>query len=275
MREFATQIATRMRTRRGKHIYQFAGFSLAHFPKELAMQIFAGLEETESTASGTSTWTASTSSQTAALFTSLFAELDASCAGASRAIRKPSETVAHVIATVMPGAEFSHVARASGPVRLYANFQYTLADGAGELHPPKDPNRIEVVLSAAEEQTIRQQILADAGKIAQAGVRLAPGWWRQLGMEDKALEAEALLTNSAAQPAPAAKSKKRKARSDVFEVEAVLEEDHGWVRLRWAGYQPSWEPWRISGNPGTPIETWEKLTPAMKKTEAWQSWVAT
>ena len=36
-----------------------------------------------------------------------------------------------------------------------------------------------------------------------------------------------------------------------------MEENHGQYRVRWAGYRPSWEKWRVSGEVGGPIETWE------------------
>lgn len=48
-----------------------------------------------------------------------------------------------------------------------------------------------------------------------------------------------------------------------------------WERylVRWAGYLPEWEAWRIPGRglPGDPVETWEPLS-AVKNTEAYQQW---
>ena len=147
-----------------------------------------------------------------------------------------------------------------------------LSDEDGELHLPKDNMRREISVQPGEEQAVRQQIISDVSQMAESGVKLAPGWWRQLMRKDKALEMEALLLNSAAQPTPPKGSRKRKARADYFEVEAIVEEEKGWVLVRWAGYDPSWEPWRISGAPGDPVETWERLTPKMMRTEAMQNW---
>ena len=137
---------------------------------------------------------------------------------------------------------------------------------------PKDLDKIEIEISAQEEQTLRQQVLSDVDKMAQKGVRFSPWWWRQLAQEDKALEVEALLFNSAAKPTPAKGSKKRKERADVFEVEMILEEEKGYILVRWAGYHPSWEPWRMTGAVGDPIDTWEKATAKMKRTQAYQDW---
>ena len=81
---------------------------------------------------------------------------------------------------------------------------------------PKDPEKIEIEISEEEEQTLRQQVLSDVDNMAQKGVRFSPWWWRQLAQEDKALEVEALLFNSAAKPTPAKGSKKRKERAGLF-----------------------------------------------------------
>ena len=65
--------------------------------------------------------------------------------------------------------------------RLYVNFQYVLADGHGELHPPKDSNRNEIALTPAMEAEFRAAILSDAGRMGELGFQLAPEWWEQLG----------------------------------------------------------------------------------------------
>ena len=41
--------------------------------------------------------------------------------------------------------------------------------------------------------------------------------------------------------------------------------------VRWAGYKRSWEPWRIHGEVGTPIETWEPRQKVVR-TEALEKW---
>ena len=272
IKHLAHEISTRLRTREGQHIYQSAACNIPNFPKQLCSQIFEGFEMTDDSSATSSTWRLTTMSQTSRLFGSIFEEqAKPTCVGATRAIMKPSESVSRVMATVMAFSEFSHVLKA-GKETLFINFNYVLSDEDGELHPPKDNNRIEIALSPMQEQSIRQQILLDVNQMAMAGVKLAPGWWRQLAQPDKALEVEALLLNAAAQPKPPKGSGKRKARADVFEVEAIVEEQRGWVLVRWRGYHPSWEAWRISGNPGDPVETWERLS-KMRQTEAYQIWI--
>ena len=41
--------------------------------------------------------------------------------------------------------------------------------------------------------------------------------------------------------------------------------------VEWEGYDPSWEAWRISGEPGTPVQTWEREVHVWR-TEAFQVW---
>lgn len=64
-----------------------------------------------------------------------------------------------------------------------------------------------------------------------------------------------------------------------YEVRQILAEEHttGAARcyylVEWAGYDVSWEAWRISGEPGTPLRTWEPLK-FVRRTEAFQAWQA-
>ena len=83
------------------------------------------------------------------------------------------------------------------------------------------------------------------------------------------------MLNAAAHPKPPKESGKRRQRSDVFEPERILSEEEGWLLVRWRGYHPSWEAWRIPGmgNPGDPVDTWEKLTAAWKRTEVYAVWI--
>jgi hypothetical protein len=41
--------------------------------------------------------------------------------------------------------------------------------------------------------------------------------------------------------------------------------------VEWEGYEPEWEAWRISGNVGDPVATWEPGATVMNTTamEAW------
>ncbi|KAL1521945.1 hypothetical protein AB1Y20_021593 [Prymnesium parvum] len=107
----------------------------------------------------------------------------------------------------------------------------------------------------------------------EAGAQLSPGWWRQLGNEQRAQVAEAHLTNlEAIRQLPLAERATRATR-DTYEIESVQAEKRGWVKVRWLGYHPSWEVWRVEGEPGTPIDTWEPRR-KVKRTAAYAAWTA-
>ena len=94
-------------------------------------------------------------------------------------------------------------------------------------------------------------------------------------------------------PPPQTPSKKRSKRSPSagskgmapkptkrprrFEVESIVEESgpwgghRRWFMVKWAGYHASWEAWRIRGEPGTPLETWEPLR-TVARTQALADW---
>jgi len=68
--------------------------------------------------------------------------------------------------------------------------------------------------------------------------------------------------------------------SDEHEIEAVVDErcagrggTRREYRVRWRGYDPSWEAWRICGDVGTPIETWEPES-GVEHTDALKEWRA-
>ena len=108
------QISARLRSREGNMIYQVGSVKVPNFPLGLATQLFSGLDEMEQMPKGTTAWRATTMPLTSTLFGSIFKETTSSCAGASRALCKPSESVARVVATIMPGTEVSHVSSARG-----------------------------------------------------------------------------------------------------------------------------------------------------------------
>ena len=157
-------------------------------------------------------------------------------------------------------------ALARGVERLYVNLMYVLSDEDGELHPPKDPMRNEIALSPTEVSEIRAQVATDAARMGEMGLELSPGWWRQLGNEEAAMMAEALLVNVAGHLLP--DEGKRRQAADSYEIHSIVEERGRWALVRWAGYHPSWEAWRISGAAGSPVETWEEVR-KLKRTTAW------
>ncbi len=80
-------------------------------------------------------------------------------------------------------------------------------------------------------------------------------------------------------PARAKTKSKLSRRHQRFEIESIQEESgrwggHSrWFLVRWAGYQPDWEPYRVRGAPGTPVETWEPLR-GVRATNALRDWEA-
>lgn len=267
--DLATRTAAAIRPRGSKFVYQSAAYSMESFPLELARQTFAMASVDSATPPGTTTWRMETMWQTALVFASIFTDGPSSCSGASKAFKSNSEPVIRVIATIMPGAVVSHVVLARGVERLYVNLNYSLQDEDGELHAPKDPNRNEIALTPEEVHEIRAQAATDAAVMGESGLPLSAGWWYQLGNAAEALMAEALLQNVSTAPVPAPGKQRR--RADSYEIEKILQEQRGWYLVRWSGYHASWEAWRLSGEVGSPLETWEQLR-SLKNTEAMAAW---
>ena len=265
----AGKIAAHLKNRVGKVVYQSTAFSIDNFPLELARHVFAMASVSQTTPPGTTTWTVETQAQVQLVFGSIFEGFHDYCAGASKAIQTNSQPVARLLATILKGAEISHVQPAKGVPKLYFNLMYVLSDEAGELHLPKDNNRIEIAFSEADLHEIRAQVATDAALLGSKGVPLSAGWWRQLGNEEKALVAEALVQNFSAHT-PAALVGKRRQAVNRYNVEAVLKVNStgNWALVQWEGYHPSWEAWRIHGDPGTPLQTWEPVS-HVRRTAAW------
>ena len=62
---------------------------------------------------------------------------------------------------------------------------------------------------------------------------------------------------------------------DGFDIDRIVQEKRRskarWFLVRWEGYNPSWEAWRINGQRGEPVETWEPLA-TVQGTQALESW---
>ena len=112
-------------------------------------------------------------------------------------------------------------------------------------------------------------MLSDALSFGEMALPLSAGWWRQLGDESKAQTTEAMVQNVTTAPVP--EPGKRRRRSDTYDVKEIVEQKGDWFLVRWDGYHPSWEAWRISGNVGSPLETWEPRR-TLKRTEALRVW---
>ena len=140
----------------------------------------------ETKKTGTVTWRMESLQELSAFMGQMLSETGKMCAGLSRALQTKSETVARVLATILPPFEVSVVEMPRGVDRMFLNFMYVLSDEDGELHWPKDGERRELDFTY-QEAAVRQRVLADARVLLQQGVPLSSGWLRQLGMEPEAL----------------------------------------------------------------------------------------
>ena len=282
-KEIGLSIATRLRSREGTQVYQTLTYPLQSIPRRAAEQIFPECLVTEETPT-TKKWEATTYVEACMFLPRLLSRAsDFYCAGLTRGLKTESERVIRVLAVPIPTIVFEHAMR-SGLDRLYAMLQYVLVDETGELHPPKDENRNEIALSPDLEAEVREQLFADLNLMGEKNFPLSPELWRQLENEDRALETEAMLDNverqrmlAAAELASAPPgARKRAVRAERWEVDCILEERPSGrrrFRVRWEGYHPSWERWRVPGLglPGEPLQTWEPLK-LMRDTEALQQW---
>jgi hypothetical protein len=90
-------------------------------------------------------------------------------------------------------------------------------------------------------------------------------------------------TRGSAKKRPAAPPKpppsKRQMAAKAWEIDSIVEESgrwggsSRWLLVKWAGYQPDWEKYRIRGAVGSPVETWEPLR-KVARTQALKDWDA-
>ena len=101
-----------------------------------------------------------------------------------------------------------------------------------------------------------------------------------MGDPGKGRIVKALQKNASGAPAPqGAKKKRKKARAEeIFNVARIREERtigrSTEYLVEWEGYEVEWEEWRIDGQPGDPVATWEAWSPMLASTEAMEAWEA-
>jgi hypothetical protein len=281
--ELASKIASHLVHRLGKSVYQSVDFSMTLFSRQAALDIFG---ETNSMLTNTATqlhWKFQAVDECAYVLKPLLATLpSSSCVeGMSRALLSESEPTALVCATVMPTLEAKWTLLPNGAGQLKINFFYVLSDVDGEMHAPKDENRIELELGHGLEQQLRRRVLLDVGKMIGRGFPMATRWFVQLGMETTAMALVVFAAETAGRR-PKRKElllteKKAKCKKNHHVIETILEERastgkaKAYFLVEWAGYHPTWEAWRIMGRVGDPIATWETLA-VVKNTEALTAW---
>ena len=298
-------IVTRLCNRKGAAVYQAAAYNIQLFSRSVAEDLFnPALLQASST--GTLTWEATTQVEVKTLLGPLL-EKQKDCAGATRALRTPSEKCIRVLSTII-GAPTAPLTISWADETLFLNFFYVLSDEAGELHYPKDNERREMLFQPEETAAIRAQILEDIKLMAGWGFSLSEGLFKLTGLSEEAAAAaaaQALLKPKRSKPKPlmpklpkqkvSKKARVANSSSDDWsdsstnrseeegaeeaEIEEILEERPSsgrarcWYLVRWdhKGYTPSWEAWRIEGEPGSPVQTWE-LAKTVEGTAAWQAW---
>ena len=269
-KSFALEVAARLKPRRAAELYQVASFSLKGFPRSAAENLFSHVNPRVQTEKEI-TWEADTVEEVAAMMSDLFDRFVPHGAGLTKAIRPPSESAVSVVATLCPPFVCSCVKMPRG-VMLYVNYLYVLATDQGVIHPPKDSQRREIALMPNLLTALRVRVMQDVLSLSQRYEPLTSAFWQQLGMPARA--AAVAAGGGPAMPRPP-RERTALPQFERYEIECVLETEHlrggWWVRVRWAGYDPSWEAWRLSGVVGSPIETWEPLR-LVCRTQAWHDW---
>ena len=281
--ELAARISQHMVNREGAFVYQSAAFTIPCFPRETAMRLFPE-ELISQRAKGVLTWTASSILSLRQLLGPVLTRAP-KMIGITKSLRKPSERVMRVVATIIPDVELSWL-MVNKREKLAVNFLYVLADEDGEFHAPKDSRRNEISFTNEEVRAYKVAILADILQMSvdddrQETFPMSPGFWRQLGNEEKAVAVEEMLAAPVPPRAPRVRVPRLQGRQQPmrFDVDAILEvrpaagRARSWVLVRWEGYDPAWEQWRIRGEVGTPLETWEPIC-NVQATTAWASWLA-
>ena len=187
--------------------------------------------------------------------------------GLSKPLQNPSENYVRMIATLLPTLEIHVESDGFSMDRLWVNMMNIIIDEAGEIHPPKNLDRREFVTDKALADEMMATAHADLRAMHAAGVNLSPNFLRQIGEEEAARELERAATATQV----------KQVMEQTHLIEDILEERkssgkaRSWFKVRWQGYHPSWEAWRIEGEPGTPLVTCEPMCNVMG-TEALKKW---
>ena len=266
------EIAKRMGARRGDAVYQVASFTLPFFPLSVLKKILPQTLVQEDSPEGVTRWRfLSIKSIQEALGTLLEEGRSKGywTQGASRGLKTASERYIRVLATLMPPLEISHLAEED---TVYVNMMYALTDHEGELHAPKDPTRREMALDLEEEMEIRHHAKLDLKEMGKQYFPLSPTYFRMIEMPVMAEILEAPRRRLRQTPGGTPRrtreeggSAKPVHKKKAFEVERIITVRHTtgraklWCLVQWAhdSYEDWWEAYRISGNPGDPLVTWE------------------
>lgn len=266
----ATAIASRLTARSGEFVYQCTVFSLTNLTLGFLDSVLPESAVCEVT-SDMKKWSMLTTSSVNNFLSPFLGRYQEGycCTGSSRALKTLCHPWIRLVAVCYQLVITFYECKSRDVTSITVT--YALLDQNGELHPPKDLNRIEMALDAADSTAIRQQAMADCISFHKMGAPLSGGFLRQMGLDNEAMVVEAMQANAVAESSsssqgsggqPKKKSKTMKA-AKVWNVNRIVgAETVGGVRgywVEWEGYHPSWEAWRVEGRGGigTPLVTWE------------------
>jgi hypothetical protein len=261
--DLGSAIATRMRTLSNTYMWQAASFTVHDFPREALLSLPKGLKTQDFT--NLLHYNADSMAQVEELAVSIL-RCTKSVRGLTRLLKKPSAPAARLVATLSAlTLTWKKAQQQRLRPTLVVDLQFVILTQDGEMQPPKDSSRREMGVSDAIMAMWRRKILADIKLHAEMGSRLAASYWRQVGNFEMARQVEAgsesrLKRGRKAAPAPRRVRWTPAARFEVSAIMEMREEAAGkMLKVRWAGYHPSWEVFRQEGEGkrGDPVWTWE------------------
>ena len=255
--ELADSITARMVHSLGKNICQVGQYDLPMSRSFTELLPLPEQSKVDVPTNHSVEWRLTTLDQMSTGLEELLSKMSVSlCAGLSRALKTKSEKEVRVVATLMPSFELSSCLLARGVERTRAQFMYILTDCTGVVQAPRNPEDGRLVgIETNLANDLRAQLVKDLHKMADKGLPLASGFWNMIGREPP--------SPASAKQKPAKETKKRTAASARFEVDCIVKESRTagrarvWYLVRWQGYDPSWEEYRIHGAAGSALETWE------------------
>ena len=161
--EFVLAISNRLVPRKGDKIYQVAAFTLTSFPLQVLEMLIPGRHKLGGATATAVSWSVTSTPSVREIIGEIMTSLRNLSSGTSRGQMTESESVIRVLATMLVSdsspLSISWWQPIEGTARVSINFMYVLMQGTGDMHPPKDNDRREILLTAAEQQAVRAAAL--------------------------------------------------------------------------------------------------------------------
>lgn len=288
--ELGNALGARMVKRSGENLHQMVTVALPYFPRMLLEELIPEEMVVKDTWNEKS-WTMSSMSSIESIMSPILGASRYVCSGSSKAFQTKSQPVIRLVAKLLPDVEITHHRGQGLQEKVHINTMYALVTEHGEIHWPKDEENRELSFTATRIAEVRRGVLKDLREMGDSGHPLSAPFWLQLGEEEKAKEVELQLLadlqkkeqsrlarlsgeRRVAQRGAGSRGRYTKEKYKIDQILAEKQTSSKAKRLflvRWSGYDPSWELYRISGQPGEPIETWEPLT-VLAGTQALRDW---